>query len=484
MFDVLKRLFKHSIVYAIATVLNRAVTIIMLPIYVRSLSKTEYGTLELFLVTSSVLMMLLQLGIGSALFRNIIYKEDGDKKTLTSTAQYFLIAFSLAAVLALIALAPQLSMLILGSTTYVNLLRLIFIGDFFLVLATVPMTRLRIDERSGLFALIAGGNFIIGILLNVLFLIVLKMGLFGAVLTMTLNAVVFAIIYSTVIWKDLILKFSFSELKDMLGFGLPLVPASVFILILNMADRYFIRYYMGLDYVAVYGAAARLSLVVTLLVNAFQMAWPAVLFSIAKEEEGPHVFARLFNYFNALMLFGSLVMALFAHELLLIITTQNYVEAAPIVSLLVFSSVFFGVNYFTSIGVQVKKKTVYYPILIGIAAVINLAICLTIIPRWGLWGAGLAKLVSFAFLGISICLVSLRYYHIPYHFRKTIIIYAAAAGLYLLGTLVNLGGWTIPFKFSLIIIFIIFIFIFNLVEVSHVSRLFRSVVPSRARSVS
>ncbi len=482
MFDVVKRLFKHSLVYAIATVLNRAVTIIMLPIYTRALTTAEYGSLEIFLVTSSVLMMLLQLGIGSALFRNIIYKDGGDIKILTSTAQYFLVAFSLIAVLLLILFAPQLSVFILGSTTHVNLLRLIFIGDFFLVFATVPMTRLRIDERSGLFAIIAGGNFIIGILLNVLFLIVFKMGLYGAVLAMTLNAVVFAFIYSTVIWKDLIIKFSFAELKDMLGFGLPLVPASVFILVLNMADRYFIRYFLGLEQVAVYGATARFSMVVSLLVNAFQMAWPAVLFSIAKQKEGPQIFARLFNYFNALMLFSSLVMALFAHEFLLLITTADYTAAAPIVSLLVFSSVFFGVNYFTSIGVQVKKKTMYYPLLIGIAAVINLVICLTVIPRLGLWGAGIAKFVSFAFLGISICLVSLKYYPIPFHLRKTVLIYVSAAALYLLGIFVNVGAWAVPFKLVLVFVFIALLFVFRLIEISHLRRLAQSFLPAVPRS--
>lgn len=481
MFDVVKRLLKHSIVYAVAAVLNRAVTIIMLPIYTRYLLKPEYGALEIFWVTSSVIMAILQLGIGSALFRNVIYIENADRKVLTSTAQYFLVVFSLISILILLLFAPQLSMLLLGSTTYVNMLRLIFIGDFFLVFATVPMTRLRIDERSGLFAIIAGGNFFIGIVLNVLFVVVFKMGLFGAVLAMTLNAAAFAVIYSIVIWKDFILSFSFSDLKDMLGFGLPLVPASIFVLVLNMADRYFIRYYLGLDQVADYGAAARLSMIIALLVNAFQMAWPAVLFSIAKQKEGPQVFARLFNYFNALLLFSSLVIALFAQELLSLLATKSYLEAAPIVSLLVLSSVFFGVNYFTSIGVQVKKKTLYYPLLIGIAAIINLVICLVSIPRQGLWGAAFAKLVSFAFLGISICLVSLKFYSIPFQIKKTMLIYFSAIGLYFLGVSVDLGIWTIPFKIMMIIVFVVLMFVFQLVEISHVNRLLPSFLKTTPR---
>jgi O-antigen/teichoic acid export membrane protein len=447
----------------------------MLPIYTRYLTRPEYGALEIFLVTSSIIMYVLQLGMGSALFRNVIYKEGSDRRILISTAHYFLLLFALFVVAVLVLLAPEISIILLGSSEYVNMLRIIFIGDFFLVLATIPMTRLMIDEKSGLFAIVASGNFVIGIGLNILFIIVLRMGLFGAVLAMTLNAAAFAIIYTAVIWKDFVFKFSRADLKDMLGFGLPLVPANMFALLINMADRYFIRIFMGLDQVAVYGAAARLSIAVALIVNAFQMSWPAILFSIAKQKEGPQIFARLFNYFNAFLLLSSLVMSLFAYELLNFITGGSYSAAAPIVSLLVFSSVFYGVNYFTSIGVQVEKKTLYYPVLVGISAVINLSICYFAIPVLGLWGAGIAKVAAFAFLGISICLVSLKYYSIPFQFGRTVLIYSTAILLYGAGVLIDVGPLTGLFKLALIFVFILSLFAFRLVETSHVKRMLLSV---------
>ncbi|MBN1479532.1 oligosaccharide flippase family protein [candidate division KSB1 bacterium] len=484
MFDVVKRLLKHSIVYAIATVLNRAVSIIMLPIYTRYLSKSEYGALELFLVTSSVIMFVLQLGMGSALFRSVIYRQSVNRRVLTSTAHYFLVVFSLISTLVLITFAAPISKMLLGTVQYTFLLRLLFVGDFFLIFAVIPMAVLRIDERSGLFALIAGANFIIGIALNVLFLIVLRKGLYGVILAMTLNAAAFALIYSFVILKDLLFTFSRTELADMLGYGLPLVPASIFVLLINMADRYFIRYFMGLDHVAVYGAAARISMIISLIVNAFQMAWPAVLFSIAKEPEGPHVFARLFNYFNALLLFFSLALAMFAHDLLAIIATNNYVGAAPMVSLLVLSSIFFGINYFTSIGIQVEKKTLYYPLLIGVAAIFNIVICIVGIPIWGLWGAGIAKLISFTFLGVSICFVSLKYYTIPFQFRKIALAYAIAIAGYLAGMLADSSTLAIPIKLLIIGLFVVSLFLVGLVDLSHIRHMKKSMLPYFSRTNS
>jgi O-antigen/teichoic acid export membrane protein len=385
-------------------------------------------------------------------------------------------------VILLVFFAPQLARFLLGSTQYTHLLRIIFIGDFFLVFATVPMTRLRIDERSDLFAIIAGANFVIGIALNVLFLLILQMGLYGAVLAMTLNAAVFAFIYTAVIWKDFVPRFSLAELKEMLSFGIPLVPASIFVLVLNMADRYLIRYYMGLDHVAVYSAAARLSMIIALFVNAFQMAWPAVLFSIAKQKEGPQIFARLFNYFNVFLLLCSFILALFAHEFLTLIATAQYAEAAPLVAPLVLSSIFYGINYFASIGVQVEKKTLYYQLFVGLAALVNLLICIFTIPQWGLWGAGIGKVASFAFLGISISLVSLKYYHIPFQFKKIALIYIVAVCAYIIGVSLNIGIWSIPFRVVLVVLFVVVFFILDIVEIAHVKRLTKAILPKFYRT--
>ena len=433
MFELLKRILKHSTAYAIGTILNRAVSIVLLPLYTRYLLKSEYGVLEILLVTSSVIMLLFQLGLGSALFRSIIYKDNVDRKVLISTAYYFLAFISTISIFILCLNTTPISKFLFGSLTYANTLIILFIGDFFLVLNTVPMALLRIKEQSVKFAIINSFNFAVGIILNIIFVVILKRGVEGIVLANTITAFLFFIIYLLVLWDELELTFSFIELRDMLGFGLPLVPSSIGDMVLMLSDRYILRYFRGLEDVGSYSAAIRLSMIVALTVNAFQMAWPAILFSIVKEDNAEQTFARLFDYFLFVLAFVALGLSLFSSEIIRIITTPKFIDGAKVVPLIALSYLFYGIYYYSSIGIQVHKKTFYLPIIIGFAAFISLSLNFYLIPKYGFIGAGISRVISTSILGFSILFISLKYYFIPYSYFNMLKLFFVGFVLFSIG---------------------------------------------------
>jgi len=435
--EIVRHVAKHSVTYAFATVLNRSLRILLLPLYTHYLLKTEYGALEILFVTSSVTVLILQLGMGSAVIRSILYKKDSDKKTIICTAYYFLGTIAAIFVFILVLFSKQISILLLDNSSYVHVLSLAFIGDFFLILQVIPMARLRIEERSKIFALVAGANFVFSLLCNFLFVVVFRLGLFGVISANALPAAVFSVVYFIIIKKDLGISFSWEELRDMLGFGIPLVPAAIFNMVLMMSDRYFIKIYLGLDYVASYGVAVRLSTVMSLLVSAFQMAWPAVLFPIARKSNGPVIFAELFNYFLMALVAIGLGISIFSYDIISIFVGTSFIDGAKVIPLIIIAFIFYGVNYFSSIGVQVKKKTFYYPIVIGVAALINIIMNIYLIPRIGIIGAALAKAVAFAVFGISIGAISLLYYHIPYKIKTIAFIFFSGSMIYIVAGLIE-----------------------------------------------
>lgn len=433
--ELIVRLLKHSGAYALATVLNRAVSVVLLPLYARMLVKAEFGVLEILTVTSTVVMLVLQLGMDSALFRSALYRQGVDRRVLTSTAHYFLVVTALVAVAVLVALAGPISQLLFGDTGYVWVLRLVFVGDFFLVCNTIPMARLRIDEKSLKFALIASANFLLSISLNVLFVGVLKRRVEGAVMANTLAALLFAAIYLAVIWPELGPSISLRELKEMLAYGLPLVPAAACNMVLMMSDRYLLRFLADLDQVAMYAAATRLGVMMMLLVSAFQLAWPAIFFPIARRQDGPRTFARLFEFFMLGVCTFALWLAVFARDLIELLATKSYLPGARVVPLLVASFVLYGVYYFTAIGVQVRKKTYFLPLGIGVAAALNLLLGLHLVPRTGMMGAALAKVLAYAVLAAVMWTISQLLYRVPYDMGKFALLLATGVGLFFLSTL-------------------------------------------------
>jgi O-antigen/teichoic acid export membrane protein len=435
--SVFKQVFKQSFAYAVGTILNRVTNIILLPLYVRYLSKAEYGVLEILLLTSTVTMIILQLGMGSALFRSVLYKEGGDRQTISSTAHYFLGIFSLAVITILMLLSPELASSLFDSRDSAHLLRIIFLGDLFLIAATVPMSLLRIDQKTGLFVKLSAANFLAGITLNLLFLVHWKMGVTGIVWANTLTSAVFAALYLFVNRKEWRPVFSMMELRDMLGFGLPLVPSAIGDLVLQASDRYIIKYSRGFEELGAYSVAMRLAMAISLVINAFQMAWPAIFFPMVKNPEAKPLFARLFNYLMFLLVFATLALSIFSREIVSVLATANYLDAASILPLICLSFIFYGIYYYSSIGIQVEKKNHYSAIILICAAVLNVMLNLAVIPRWGLTGAGFAKLASNIFLGITVAAVSQRYYAIPYQYKALLKLALAAAATYLLSQLVS-----------------------------------------------
>lgn len=431
--SIVKQIFKHSFAYAVGTILNRITNILLLPLYVRILSKAEYGILEILLLTSTVTMIVLQLGMGSAIFRSVLYKEEGNRRAISATAQNFLGLFSFVVISVLILFSPELAQSLFNSRDSAYLLRILFLGDLFLVAATVPMSLLRIDQKSGLFVKLSAANCLVGIVLNLLFMVYWKMGVAGVIWANTLTAAFFAALYLYISRRDWGLFFSLKELRDMLGFGLPLVPGALGDMVLQASDRYVIKYARGFEDLGAYSVAMRIAMVVSLAINAFQLAWPAIFFPMVKKPESRPLFGRLFTYLIFLLLYATLALALFSREIITTLATRSYLDAAAILPMICLSFIFYGSYYYTSIGIQIEKKNHYSALILILAAVLNLLLNLAAVPLWGLAGAGLARMASNLFLGVTVAVVSQRYYAIPYEYAALLKLLLVAGGLYLAG---------------------------------------------------
>ena len=95
-------------------------------------------------------------------------------------------------------------------------------------------------------------------LLNIYFLVVLKMGLNGYLISLILAEIV-SLIYLTITtpyFKDFSVKLiSKSFMKEMLWFSIPTIPNDVLWWFVNSASRYFILYFLGVSANGIYAVA-------------------------------------------------------------------------------------------------------------------------------------------------------------------------------------------------------------------------------------
>jgi len=436
MFRQLLRLSKQSITYGLGVAVSQAVAFFLLPVYTRYLTPADYGGLEIFQTTLSILLIIFVMGLTTALFRSYFNYDDEEKrKTVVGTAFIFLTGTSFLFLLILVALAGDFSALFFGSVEYTFYFRVIFLTLFFDVGIVIAFSVFRAREESKKYAIFAVIRFLATAGLNILFVVFLHKGVLGILLGGLIAALLLYSVLLRSIIKNAKLGFSTTELKEMLSFGLPLVPAGLAAWIMTMADRYFLQFLSTSQELGLYSLGYKFGMIIqVLIVGPFNLAWAPFLLSIAKEKEARQVYSSVLTYFALVAIAVALVLSVLSKELLIVATTPPFYAAYRVVPLIAVSYVLYGCYFVFNPGTLIAKKTKYVAVIVGAGAIVNLGLDYLLIPGYGMMGAAVATVVSYLLLPIGMFFLSGRYYPVNYEWGRVARIFVAA-GLVYAGTL-------------------------------------------------
>lgn len=462
MIATIKRLFKHSAVYGFGTVLNRLIGFILLPLYTRYLTTVDYGISSLLLVTSSVAVIIGQLGIGSAIFREVIYSGRDESET-ESTALLFLMGQGLLFFGTLILLSEQISKLIFSDDSQTLLMRMTFLTGFLQMVLVVLMARLRIREQSSLYSGISVGRFLVGTGFNIYFVAGLQLGVKGLVLATLCNTAIFSVISLVFLLRHLKITFSITALQSMLRYSAPLVPGNLASLVMTSADRYFLQHYSSTSEVGLYSLGYKIGLVMNLIIQAVQLAWPAQMFEIMKEDDAERKFSRILTIYVVGLGFVSLGFSVLAREILVVMTTPDFYAASTIIPMVLLSYLFYGARFMTNMGLVRENKLKYASMVIFGTAILNLALNFWLIPRYGMLGAAWSTFISYGVLLIAHMIVNARFWPISYEYKRIGIVALVWAIIFFSSQQVNFPSVivSILIKSLLLISYPILLFVFR-----------------------
>ena len=432
MFRQLLRLSQHSIIYGLGVVVSQLVGFFLIPVYTRYLTTSDYGHLELLQITGTMLGVIFVMGLNSALVRSYFLCDNADeKKRVVSTAFVFLSASSALLTLLLVALAGSFSSLLFGSPEYTQYFRLIFLVLFFDTSIMVGLTVFMVRQEPVNYALVTVTRVVLGIVLNIVFVVVLHKGVLGILeASVITSAFIYLVLLGSVIRRT---GFSFSveELKRMLAFGLPLVPGGLAFYILTLSDRYFLQFFSTTTELGLYSLGYKFGLVVgALLVGPFSTAWGPFAFAMAKEPHVKQTFSRVLTYFVLVAMFVALALSVLSKEVLHVMATPAFFNAYKVVPLIALSYVLYGCYYILSIGLSLEAKTKYIAVVVGTIAIVNLGFNYLLVPSYGMMGAASATLIAFLLLALVSFLASQRFFRVDYDWGRIVKICLAAGVVY------------------------------------------------------
>ena len=297
---IFKKLFQQTFIYGLATVLPRALAIILVPLYTSVLKPSDFGlyaTLMSYIILGNVV---LSYGMETAFFR-FINKAPSQKKTVQSTALVSIGISSLSFFLVAFLFREQLAQFINFNTQFVIYALLILLLD---ALVIIPFVWFRANQKPLKYALIKIINVCINLGCNLFFLLALPLlasndpSAFWHSLYTQENTVLYVFISNVIasgatlilllgVYIKIGFHFSVSIWKKMLRYSFPVLIAGVAFSVNEAFDKILLNYLLPPDIasreVGVYAACYKLGVFMTLFATAFRLGVEPFFFNHANK---------------------------------------------------------------------------------------------------------------------------------------------------------------------------------------------------------
>ncbi len=419
----IKTLGKQSLIYGIGTILTRLVTFFLLPVYTNVFAPEQYGVIALAYAFTGFVIVFYRYGMDTALLKFYI---DADKQ---SKAKYFTTIFSTQTITSLFLsgiifmTARLLSPIFLGGD-YEQLMQMVAIILFLDALRELPLLVLRANEKPRQFILLSLLNVILLMGLNIYFVVFLSWGIKGVLIGNIIASG--GVLLSTV--PIIIRNFKPQSintviLRQVLKFGLPFLPAALFSMIMELADRYLLEWLADTAAVGLYSAGNNFGKFGLLIVMGFNMGWTPYFLKIGKESNAKIIFAQTTKYFSGVMGFFVVLISLWIDTIVRISVGgvsffgADYWSSTQVVPVLLLGYYFFGLYVLQLPGVFLTERTKFVPLFRGVGAALLIILSIFLIPRLGIMGAAYAKTLGYLGMAGLIGINNLKHYKIPHSSR-------------------------------------------------------------------
>jgi len=142
---------------------------------------------------------------------------------------------------------------------------------------------------------------------------------------------------------------------------------------------------------------------------------------------------------------------------------KKYWQGTKVVPLILLAQLIYGVYVNFVVGIHLKKKTKFLPIITGAGLAVNIVVNLFLIPKFGMMGAGYAKVAGYIVMSGFLFFIARRYYPIPYEFGRLLKLAAVASVVFYFGYTFQ-GSWEILLKLGLLLGFPVLLFLTGFFE--------------------
>lgn len=411
---------KSFLTYGVGNILYSLITLTLVPFYLEKLEVKDYGILTLFLIAGNLITIFFAMNMSNGILRLFNDKQfQFDKRKVISSIIVFLgIIFSVILTISHI-FSDWLSKIIFHDVECRRYIHILITWGIVRVLFQVFQGTLRAINKPALYVLLSITDILLLAGLNI-FVIYFTQFSLENVLSSYVYATFGSIILGCVLLrKYLKFSFSYSVIKYLIAYGLPLSVANILSYLINYGNRFFLVYFTNESNVAIFDVSQKISnLVGLLLVNAFLTSFTPYYLNLYNKVDFltyQQKISKIFFSFTVVFFFVSMFVVVGNDLFLGLLSKSVYLDSSNYVPLLILSNFLYVTFMVTTMGTNILKTTHVEMYVTIIALSASLIFNYVFISWLGLWGAAISQ-VSINFITVAAMNIYNRKYF-PIHWE-------------------------------------------------------------------
>ncbi|MBO7143602.1 MAG: oligosaccharide flippase family protein [Salinivirgaceae bacterium] len=395
-----KEILKHSGNYLLATIANKALSFITVPVYTYLLTVEDYGVLNVFSSTAQVVAVLLTLNTEVAISRYYYDAEnENDFKCFVGTSiRFSFIIFSVLSVL-----------LFLFRNTLADYMGI----ESLLVVCLIPFAiNIVLDGifqqiyqpllESRKIAIVSCISSYLAVALSVVCMLMLQDKRYYGLILGTMITFMFMGVYKVIQVNRYSLKgFDIKHLKYILRFCLPYLPYSLSSIIVAQFGKMIIGQQDGFNSAGLYSFAQNISALMLVVIVLVHSAWNPYYFKYMNNKDYERIDGDYDIIWRVTLVIGAFL-SLFCYEMGIILARPQYLSCLYQVPILVLGYLFYQWSYVYLRNTAFAKKTIWNAVVVVSAGVFNVVLNAVLIKYFQSLGVA----ISFAFSYLFMLLIS------------------------------------------------------------------------------
>ena len=446
----LKTLFKDTALYGMSSIVGRFLNYLLVPLYTAKIAASSggYGVITNVYAYTALLLVILTFGMETTFFR-FVNKEGANPMRTYSTVLIMVGSVALLFVALVLAFINPVSSFMGYSAheEYVAVMAACVHIDAF---QCIPFAYLRYKHRPWKFVALKMLFIVLNITLNIVYFVVLPAmysnpsthgfaaSLYdpnvGVGYVFRLNLFCTAII-TFFFWKELTgFRWVFDKIlfRKMLSYSWPILLLGITGILNQTADKILFPIVSpgaeGHVQLGIYGAAAKIAMIMAMITQAFRYAYEPFVFGSAKEKGSRDTYAKAMKYFIIFTLLAYLVVVGYL-DVLKYIIGRDYWEGLKVVPVVMAAEIMMGVYFNLSFWYKLIDKTIYGAWFSGVGCVVLVLINVLLIPKYGYMACAWAGVAGYGTAMLLSYFVGQKKYPINYPL-KSITVYICIAALF------------------------------------------------------